>query len=117
MFGLLAAALGTRRADEKVMRLAPRFAWLTGIASLGAFACMEWAMITRDFSLAYVQKVGSWSTPALYNFTAVWSALEGSILLWLMVLTFLTVGVAFKYRSKLADPMVGWALATMFFVG
>ena len=117
VFGLLAAVTGTRRADEKVMRLAPRFAWLTGIASLAAFACMEWAMITRDFSLAYVQKVGSWSTPALYNFTAVWSALEGSILLWLMVLTFLTVGVAFKYRGKLADPMVGWALATMFFVG
>ncbi len=117
VFGLVAAVMGTRQSDPKVLRLAPRFAWLTGIASLGAFVCMEWAMITRDFSLAYVQKVGSWSTPALYNFTAVWSALEGSILLWLMVLTFLTVGIAVKYRAKLSDPMVGWALATMFFVG
>lgn len=117
VFGLVAAVTGTRQSDPKVLRLAPRFAWLTGIASLGAFVCMEWAMITRDFSLAYVQKVGSWSTPALYNFTAVWSALEGSILLWLMVLTFLTVGIAAKYRAKLDDPMVGWALATMFFVG
>ena len=117
VFGMFAAVAGTRQNDERVLRLVPRFAFLTGIASLGAFACMEWAMITRDFSLAYVQKVGSRSTPALFNFTAVWSALEGSILLWLMVLTFLTVGIAVKYRDKITDPMVGWALATMFFVG
>jgi len=117
VFGLIAAVMGTRQNDPKVLRLMPRFALLSGIASVGAFACMEWAMITRDFSLAYVQKVGSWSTPALFNFTAVWSALEGSILLWLMVLTLLTIGIAVKYRAKLTDPMVGWALATMFFVG
>jgi cytochrome c-type biogenesis protein CcmF len=117
VFGLVASVMGTRQRDAGVMRLAPRFALLTGVASVGAFACMEWAMITRDFSLAYVQKVGSWSTPALFNFTAVWSALEGSILLWLLVLTVLTVGVAVKYHRKLDDPMVGWALATMFFVG
>lgn len=117
VFGLLAAVTGTRRHDPKVMRLAPRFALLTVVSGVAAFACMEWAMITRDFSLAYVQKVGSWSTPALFNFTAVWSALEGSILLWLLVLTCLTLGIAWKYRTKLDDPMVGWALATMFFVG
>ena len=117
VFGLLAAVVGTRRRDPGVMRLAPRFAVLTGVSAVAAFACMEWAMITRDFSLAYVQKVGSWSTPALYNFAAVWSALEGSILLWLLVLTLLTVGVSWKYRGKLDDPMVGWAMATLFFVG
>ena len=115
-FGLFAAVSGTRQNDAKVMRLVPRFAWLTLFASVSAFACMEYALITRDFSLAYVQKVGSRSTPALYNFTAIWSALEGSILLWVLVLTGLTVGVAFKYRNKMNDHMVGWAMATMFFV-
>jgi cytochrome c-type biogenesis protein CcmF len=60
--------------------------------------------------------VGSKSTPALYNFTAIWSALEGSILLWVLTLTCLAVGVVVKYRKKMNDPMVGWAMATMFFV-
>ena len=115
-FGMFAAVSGTRQNDPKVMRLVPRFAWLTLFASTAAFAFMEYALITRDFSLEYVQKVGSRSTPALYNFTAIWSALEGSILLWVLVLTGLTVGVAFKYRQKLNDHMVGWAMATMFFV-
>ncbi len=116
-FGMIAAVTGTRNEDEKVLRLVPRFATLSCVAAISAFAAMEWAMITRDFSLAYVQKVGSKSTPALYNFTAVWSALEGSILLWVLILTCLTAGIVFKYRTRIADPMVGWAVATMFFVG
>ncbi|MGA0864044.1 MAG: heme lyase CcmF/NrfE family subunit [Ilumatobacteraceae bacterium] len=116
VFGLIAAVMGVRGADRRVARLVPRFAWLMGLASVGAFAAMEWAMTTRDFSLAYVQKVGSTSTPALYNFAAVWSALEGSILMWLVVLCLLTVALAVKYRDRVDDPMVGWAMATMFVV-
>ncbi len=116
VFGMVASVMGARNDDQQVMRLVPRFAFLSCISVIGAFAAMEWAMITRDFSLAYVQKVGSWSTPALYNFTAVWSALEGSILMWLLILVCLTLGVVYKYRNRLNDPMVGWAMATMFFV-
>ncbi|MFN5602239.1 MAG: heme lyase CcmF/NrfE family subunit, partial [Acidimicrobiaceae bacterium] len=107
VFGFFAAVSGTRQNDAKVMRLVPRFAWLTLAGAVGAFSFMEYALITRDFSLDYVQKVGSRSTPALYNFTAIWSALEGSILLWTLVLAGLTVGVAFKYRAKMNDHMVG----------
>ena len=59
---------------------------------------MQRALITRDFSLAYVQQVGSADTPALYNFAAMWSALEGSILLWALVLA----GV--HRRRRLAVP-------------
>lgn len=116
VFGMFAAISGTRNNDAKVLRLLPRFAYLACGAAVAAFASMETALINRDFSLAYVQKVGSWSTPAIYNFTAIWSALEGSILLWVLILTILTVSIVVKYRNKLNDPMVGWAMATMFFV-
>ena len=116
VFGMFAAISGTRNSDAKVMRLVPKFAVLAFASSVLAFAAMEWALITRDFSLDYVQRVGSRSTPALYNFTAIWSALEGSILLWLLTLAGLTMAIMIKYRKQLNDPMVGWAMATMFFV-
>ena len=45
---------------------------------------MERALIGRDFSLAYVQQVGATTTPPLYNVAALWSALEGSILMWVV---------------------------------
>jgi cytochrome c-type biogenesis protein CcmF len=113
---MFAAISGTRSNDARVLRLVPRFAYLACAGAIGAFVAMEIALINRDFTLEYVQKVGSKSTPALYNFTAIWSALEGSILLWVLTLTCLAVGVVVKYRKKMNDPMVGWAMATMFFV-
>ena len=77
---------------------------------------MERALITRDFSLAYVQQVGSRDTPALYNVTALWSALEGSILLWLLILAIYTAVIMRRNRHRLDDPLVAWALVVMFVV-
>ena len=116
IFGAFAAFTGARRNDPQVIRLIPRFAVLTFAASMGAFAAMEYAMITRDFSLAYVQKVGSWSTPALYNFAAVWSALEGSILMWVLVLAGYTLAVAYWVRKRMHDLIASWAMGVMFVV-
>ena len=64
---------------------------------------MQRALITRDFSLAYVQQVGSADTPALYNFAAMWSALEGSILLWALMLAGFTAAVAWRFRKNTDD--------------
>ncbi|MEY4795964.1 MAG: cytochrome c-type biosis protein CcmF, partial [Actinomycetota bacterium] len=116
VFGAFAAVAGARRNDQQIIRLIPRFATLIFAAAVGAFAAMEYAMITRDFSLAYVQKVGSWSTPALYNFAAVWSALEGSILMWVLILAGYTMAVAIWVRKRMQDVIATWALGVMFIV-
>lgn len=116
LFGALAAITSARSRDQKVARLIPRFALLSFVAAASAFATMEYAMITRDFSLAYVQKVGSTSTPPLYNFAAVWSALEGSILLWVLVLSGYTLAIVFWLRRRLDDLLSRWAMAVMFIV-
>jgi cytochrome c-type biogenesis protein CcmF len=116
VFGAFAAFTGARRNDQQIIRLIPRFSTLSLAAAVGAFAAMEYAMITRDFSLAYVQKVGSWSTPALYNFAAVWSALEGSILMWVLVLAGYTAAVSFWVRKRMQDLIASWALGVMFVI-
>ncbi|MEY4400326.1 MAG: cytochrome c-type biosis protein CcmF [Actinomycetota bacterium] len=115
-FGAFAAAVGARRNDEKTLRFVPRFVVITTAMAVAAFAVMEWAMITRDFSLDYVQKVGSRGTPALYNVAAVWSALEGSILMWVLVLAGYVAATAWWMRRRMQEPLVAWALAVMFAV-
>ena len=121
LFGALAAfsaarAKQTSVSADGVARLVPRFAWLSFGAAILAFVTMEWALITRDFSLAYVQKVGSTATPALYNMAAIWSALEGSILLWVLVLAGYVVGVYHWLRRKRDDELGLWAMGVMFVV-
>ena len=116
VFGAFAAITGVRNNEPRVIRLVSRFAVLAFAAAVGAFAVMEYAMITRDFSLAYVQKVGSWSTPALYNFAAVWSALEGSILMWVLILAGYTLAVCFWMRKRLSESLAASAMAVMMIV-
>ena len=112
-FGAFAAAVGAKRGDQRTLRLVPRFVVISVSAAIAAFAVMEWAMITRDFSLDYVQKVGSRSTPALYNFAAVWSALEGSILMWVLVLAGYAAAATWWMRRRINEPLVGWAHAVL----
>ncbi len=43
---------------------------------------MVYALVTHDFSVAYVAEVGSRSTPTYYTVISLWSSLNGSILFW-----------------------------------
>ncbi|MEY2959906.1 MAG: hypothetical protein RLZZ01_2474 [Actinomycetota bacterium] len=98
------------------LRQSLNYAWLILAGALVAVIAMQRALHVRDFSLAYVQQVGSTTTPALYNIAAMWSALEGSILLWVLVLAAFTAAVAWRFRSRVDDALVGWALVVMFVV-
>ena len=86
------------------------------VAAVGQFAVMERALITRDFTMAFVAQHGSHRTPALFNVATLWSVLEGSILLWVLILVGYLVLVACRFRDRLTDPMVGWVLLVMLVV-
>ena len=115
-FGALATIYGVRRGERRILRMAPVYAYLCFGGAVLAVIMMQRALITRDFSLAYVQQVGSRTTPPLYNVAAMWSALEGSILLWVVILSGFTAAVGWRFRRRTGDPLVGWALAVMFIV-
>jgi len=95
---------------------------LVGAGVLVAVGSMEYALITHDFALAYVADNNATVTPLLYSITGLWSALEGSILLWAALLTAVTATVIVVYRRRHADAVVGWATAVLlgtlaFFLG
>jgi len=87
-----------------------------GGAMVLATLLMEFALLTHDFSVSYVAKVGSTSTPAWVTIVSLWSSLEGSILLWGLVLGVSTAVFAWQLRDR--DPEhAAWALATLLGVG
>jgi cytochrome c-type biogenesis protein CcmF len=75
---------------------------------LAVFA-MERALLTHDFSLAYVANNNSRQTPLLYDVTGMWSALQGSILLWALILTGYLALMAWRYRNRATERLVAWA--------
>jgi cytochrome c-type biogenesis protein CcmF len=116
VFGAVTLATGLVTHRPVLLRRAPVYAVMILAGGLVAAAAMERALITRDFTVDFVAQNGSSLTPPLYNVATLWGALEGSIILWATILGGYTVLVARKFRHRLEDPLVAWALLTMFVV-
>src|SRR5262245_41897647 len=59
-----------------------------------SFFCLVYAFVTDDFSVAYVAQNSNTQLPLLYKVAALWGAHEGSVLLWVTLLSFWTALVA-----------------------
>jgi len=105
----------------RTLRGRPSRAALFAVVALGAMVAavgvMQFALVTHNFSLAYVAENNATFTPLIYSITGMWSALEGSLLLWALILTALTLAVVHHYRSEADDAVVAWATLVMFVVG
>jgi len=100
--GIVGAArtIGRADVDVTVRRIAVAVALLTVASGL----VMELALVSRDFSVAYVAQVGSRATPLLYTIASLWSAQAGSLILWAVILS---LAVAwFLLRSTHSDSTV-----------
>jgi cytochrome c-type biogenesis protein CcmF len=109
--GCLTLGYGLVKGRTNLVRAGRTYVWVIVIGALAATAAMQHALITRDFSLQYVARNDSLSTPLLFRITAMWSDLSGSILLWGLVLSGYLAAVAIHFRKRLTDPMVSWAMA------
>ena len=56
--------------------------------TLLSFFCLAYSFIVSDFSLNVVVNNSNTQLPIIYKITGVWGNHEGSILLWLLVMTF-----------------------------
>ncbi|QBM17488.1 cytochrome c-type biogenesis protein CcmF [Marinobacter sp. JH2] len=77
-----------------------------------AFAILTHAFIVDDFSVAYVANNSNSMLPWFYKFSAVWGGHEGSLLLWILMLTGWTLAVA-VFSRKLPSTMVSQVLSVM----
>jgi cytochrome c-type biogenesis protein CcmF len=59
-----------------------------------AFACLVYAFVNYDFSVLYVARNSNSHLPLFYRVAAVWGAHEGSLLLWILILSIWSVAVA-----------------------
>jgi cytochrome c-type biogenesis protein CcmF len=86
------------------------------VCMLGANLTMVFALVRHDFSVHYVNQVGSRATPLVYTIVSLWSALEGSILFWGAILAVYVFAFARAHRHDAPkNPLL--ALGTMLGVG
>jgi cytochrome c-type biogenesis protein CcmF len=106
--GSIAAHQGRRRLHESARNA------LFGVFAATAVAALVLlnAFRTRDFSFTYVADHSSRKLPFPYSFTAFWGGQEGSLLLWLLVLTALG-SAAVALNRNLIRQLLPWTVPVL----
>ena len=86
--------VGASRGWADWMRVAVPAALVQFALILGAFAALTWAFVVSDFSVRLVAQNSHSMKPLLYKVAGVWGNHEGSMMLWMLILTLFGAMVA-----------------------
>jgi cytochrome c-type biogenesis protein CcmF len=112
LYGSGAAAAGALTGRTNLVVSAQHAALGVFLLVTGALALLIHAFLRFDFSIRYVATNTNLGTPFYYRITAVWGALEGSIVLWAWMLALYTLIVMMRHRHN-ARELYPWVLTVM----
>ena len=104
--------VGAARGDARWIALARPAARAQFLLVLFAFGCLAAAFVGNDFSVAYVANHSNSKLPTQFRFAATWGGHEGSLLLWLLMLSGWSAAVSIASR-QLPDAMVARVLGVL----
>ena len=104
--------IGAHRNDNAMMSVARPAAFGQFFFVAVSFACLIYAFVQDDFSVLYVANHSQLALPTGYKVSAVWSAHEGSLLMWILILAAWTLAVA-KYSSDIPQLLISRVIGVM----
>jgi cytochrome c-type biogenesis protein CcmF len=112
VYGAAASVYGARTGRRDWVDSGRRSVYALAALALIAFAILEVAFLRSDFHYTTVAQHSSTTTPTFYKAAAAWSSQEGSLLLWLMLLSVWSSVVMFLTRKRMRDvtPYAGAVL-------
>jgi cytochrome c-type biogenesis protein CcmF len=112
-YGLGASLYGARTGRGEWVDSGRRAMYsILGMAAI-AFVILDVAFIRSDFSYSIVASGSSTTTPFLYRAAAIWSTQQGSLLLWVMLLSFWSSLALFLTRRRVRE-IVPYAQSVLF---
>jgi cytochrome c-type biogenesis protein CcmF len=111
-YGIGASVYGVRARRTEWIESGRRAVYALAAVLTLAFAILVAAFVRSDFSLAVVAEHSSTTTPAFYRAAAAWSAQEGSLLLWVWLLSLWSSLALLHTRGRLRD-VAAWAQAVL----
>ncbi len=108
--------LGIRWRDERLVSVAGSTPIAAFLFVAISFAALVIAHITSDFSVKNVFENSNSEQPLLFKITGVWGNHEGSMLLWVLILSFFGALVAI-FSTNLPGPLRARVLAVQGWIG
>jgi cytochrome c-type biogenesis protein CcmF len=100
ILGSIAGYAAGKRPSPQAWLLAKRLAYGFSSAMIAANLLMVYALVTHDFSVAYVAEVGSRDTPIYFTIVSLWASLNGSILFWGGILGVYVAGTVYTLGDE-----------------
>src|ERR671910_1100326 len=109
LYAVVAGAIAARQRRQRLAESAQNAVVASFAAALVGSAVLFTALVQNDFSFVYVADPTSRELPLGYTISAFWGGQEGSLLLWLLILTgFSAIAVLLARRS--AASLLPWAV-------
>jgi cytochrome c-type biogenesis protein CcmF len=102
-YGVAASLYGARSGRRPWVDSGRRAVYALAAVLTVAFVVLEAAFLRSDFSFAVVASHSSTTTPTFYKAAAMWSSQEGSLLLWVWLLSLWSSLVLFLTRRRLRE--------------
>jgi cytochrome c-type biogenesis protein CcmF len=113
VYGLGASVYGARSGRREWVDSARRAMYvLAGMAAI-AFVILDIAFVRSDFSYNIVASGSSTTTPFFYRVAAIWATQQGSLLLWVLLLSCWSSLALFLTRRRVRE-IVPYAQAVLF---
>jgi cytochrome c-type biogenesis protein CcmF len=112
LYCAVAAALGARERGGVLLESARNAAFAAAVTATAASALLLVLLLTRDLSVKYVAEHVDSHLPTAYRLSAFWAGQEGSLLIWLWMVTLLTV-VMIVSKRVWAEPFGPYVLTVM----
>ncbi len=110
ILSILALMIAPFFKTKKIERLQKNIILLNFILVSYAFLCLIYAYTTSDFTVKNVYNNSHIAVPLLYKFTGMWSNHEGSMLLWIFILSTSTLIISHKKLEKLHNLWLNYSL-------
>ena len=106
------SVIGGQTGRRDWMALARPGAQALWVLTAFSFGCLTYAFYTNDFSVTYVANHSNSKLPDMYRIAGVWGGHEGSLLLWMMMLSSWMLAVSI-FSRQLPDAMVSRVLGVL----
>ena len=90
-----APMIGLRTRDARLLAMADAAAPILFALIAGSFLALIWAHVASDFSVTNVYENSHSAKPLIYKISGVWGNHEGSMLLWVLILSLFGAAVWF----------------------
>jgi len=110
LIGIVTGGFAGITGKLKWLRTSANATLLVFFTCLVSFAALAYGFLTDDYTNQYVWQFSNRDMSPIYKFSAIWGGMDGSMLLWCLMLTMCGALVAY-WSSHSSRKLMSWVLA------